>query len=132
MVTLTHVLIIAALALGLMTLVRAKLIQVDLFFPWFFAVVVLGIASTSPDFVNWLGPRLGILYPPLAVVFLVIFLLVGILITLTISVTKLRARQAAMVQHLAALTLELQEDSRTAGKETDSDDGRPPPKDIPS
>ena len=132
MVTLTHVLIVAALALGLMALVRAKLIQVDLFLPWFAAVVVLGIASTSPGFVNWLGLRLGILYPPIAVVFLVIFLLVGVLVTLTISVTKLRARQAGMVQSLAALTLELQEDSGSGGKETGSDDGRPPIKDGPS
>ena len=132
MVTVTHVLIVAALALGLMALVRAKLIQVDLFFPWFVAVLVLGVASTSPDFVNWLGLRLGILYPPTAVVFLVIFLLVGILVTLTISVTKLRERQAALVQHLAALTLEMQENRGPGGKATDADDGRPPTKDDPS
>jgi len=44
----THLLIVGALALGLTTLVRAKLIQVDLFFPWF--------ASTNPGFVNWLAP----------------------------------------------------------------------------
>jgi len=105
----THILIVAVLAVGLMLVVRAKLIQVDLFFPWFAGVVILGIASTSPDFVNWLGPMLGILYPPIAVVFLVIFLLVGILITLTISVTRLQARQTAMVQRLAELELDRQE-----------------------
>lgn len=105
----THFLIIAALAVALAVLVRAKLIQVDLFFPWFVGVLILGFASTNPDFVNWLGPRLGIVNEPIAVVFLVIFLLVGILITLTISVTRLRARQAAMVQQLAALELDLQE-----------------------
>ena len=110
MASVAHILIVAALTLGLMGLVRAKLIQVDLFFPWFAGVVVLGFASTSPDFVNWLGPRLGILYPPIAVVFLVIFLLVGVLVTLTISVTKLRARQVAIVRRLAELELERQED----------------------
>lgn len=110
-----HLLIVASLAAALMALVRAKLIQVDLFFPWFVAVVVLGFASTSPGFVNWLGSRLGILYPPIAIVFLVIFLLVGILVTQTISLTRLRARQAAMVQHLAALELGLQEDRAGGG-----------------
>jgi hypothetical protein len=104
-----HILIVAALALALMLMVRAKLIQVDLFFPWFVGVVILGIASTNPGFVNWLGPRLEILYPPIAVVFLVIFLLVGILVTLTISVTRLRARQVAMVKQLAEMELDRQE-----------------------
>jgi len=43
------------------------------------------------------------------VLFLVIFLVVGVLITLTILVTKLRARQAAIAQQIAALELDLQE-----------------------
>ena len=105
----THFLIIGALAVALAFLVRAKLIQVDLFFPWFAGVLILGLASTNPGFVNWLGPRLGILYPPIAVIFLVIFLLVGILITVTISLTRLRARQAEMARHIASLELDLQE-----------------------
>jgi hypothetical protein len=110
-----HFLIVASLAAALLALVRAKLIQVDLFFPWFVAIVVLGFASTSPGFVNWLGPGLGILYPPIAIVFLVIFLLVGILVTLTISLTRIRARQAAMMQHIAALELGLQEGRADGG-----------------
>ena len=105
----THFLIVGALALALAILLRAKLIQVDLFFPWFSAVLILGFASTNPGFVNWLASQLGILYPPIAVVFLVIFLVVGVLITLTILVTKLRARQAAIAQQIAALELDLQE-----------------------
>jgi len=105
----THLLIIGALAVALAVLVRAKLIQIDLFFPWFSGVLILGFASTNPGFVNWLGPRLGILYPPIAVVFLVIFLLVGILISVTISLTRLRARQAEMARHIASLELGLQE-----------------------
>jgi len=105
----THLLIIAALAVALAALVRMKLIQVDLFFPWFFGILILGLVSTNPDFVNWLGPQLGILYPPIAVVFLVIFLLVGILITMTVALTRLRARQTEMARHIAGLELDLQE-----------------------
>ena len=125
MVSLTHIMIIAALALGLMFLVRVKLIQVDLFFPWFVGLIVLGVASTIPDFVNWLGPRLGILYPPIAVVFLVIFLLVGVLVTLTISVTRLRARQAAIVRRLAELELGRQEDLLPQGSDDLNLDQKP-------
>ena len=105
----THFLIVLALAVLLVALVRLRLIQVDLFFPWFFAVIVLGLASTQPAFVNWLGAKLGILYPPIAVIFLVIFLLVGVIVTLTISVTRLRARQAALARQVAALELDKQE-----------------------
>ena len=125
MVSLTHILIIASLALGLMFLVRVKLIQVDLFFPWFAGLIVLGVASTIPDFVNWLGPRLGILYPPIAVVFLVIFLLVGVLVTLTISVTRLRARQAAIIRRLAKLELGRQEDLLPQGSDDLNLDQKP-------
>ena len=110
----THFLIVLALAVLLVTLVRLRLIQVDLFFPWFVAVVVLGLASSQPAFVNWLGAKLGILYPPIAVVFLVIFLLVGVIVTLTISVTRLRGRQAAMARRIAALELDWQERSPDA------------------
>jgi hypothetical protein len=121
-----HFLIVGALALALAMLVRAKLIQVDLFFPWFAAVLILGFASTRPGFVDWLALRLGILYPPIAVVFLVIFLLVGVVITLTISVTRLRARQAAMAQHMAALELDLQERIRGSAETGQSSDAPKP------
>lgn len=106
-----HLLIVLSLAALLIVLLRARLVQVDLFFPWFVSVVVLGLASTQPAFVNWLGAQLGILYPPIAVVFLVIFLLIGVVVTLTVSVTRLRMRQAAMARHIAAIELSAQERS---------------------
>lgn len=104
-----HTLIVAGLAVALFAMVRARLIQVDLFFPWFAALVALGFAATQPAFVNWLGSKLGILYAPIAVVFLVIFLLTGILVALTVSVTRLRRRQIAIVNELARLRLDEQE-----------------------
>ena len=110
-----HLLIVLSLATFLIALLRARLMQVDLFFPWFVSVIVLGFASTQPAFVNWLGAQLGILYPPIAVLFLVIFLLIGVLVTLTVSVTRLSARQAAMARHIAALELSTQERSSSTG-----------------
>ena len=107
-----HIAIVVALAVALLALVRARLIQVDLFFPWFVGVVMLGFAATQPAFVDWLGARLGILYPPIAVLFLAVFLLVGILVTLTVFVTRLRSRQAALIRQIAAMELDAQERSR--------------------
>ena len=105
----THILIIVAMAVALFAMVRARLIQVDLFFPWFVALLVLGFASTQPAFVNWAGSKLGILYAPIAVVFLVIFLVTGVVIALTVSVTRLRSRQIAIVNELARLRLDGEE-----------------------
>ena len=106
--------VVLILALGLALLVRARLIQVDLLFPWFFGVVVLGFASTSSAFVEWLAALLGILYPPIAIVFLTIFLLVGVLVTLTVAATRLRARQAAIVRDIAGWRLDMQEAARSS------------------
>ncbi len=108
----THILIVVGLAASLAVLVRLRLIQVDLFLAWFAAIVVLGFASTQPAFVNWLGEKLGILYPPIAVVFLAVFLLVGIVVALTVSLTRIRERQLAIARHLAARELDEQERSQ--------------------
>lgn len=104
-----HLFIVIALSTFLIILVRARLVQIDLFFPWFVSLVILGLLSTQPMFVNWIGEKLGILYPPIAVLFLVIFLLIGIVVTLTISVTRLRERQASLARHLAEIELSQQE-----------------------
>lgn len=104
-----HLGVIGCLALALAFLVRARLVQVDLSFPWFLAIVVLGLASTQPVFVDWLGIALNIQYAPIAVVFLVIFLMVGVIVSLTISVTRLRARQVAIVRQMALRDLDAQE-----------------------
>lgn len=104
-----HVLIVVALALALLALVRLRLIQVDLFLPWFVAVVILGFVATRPALVDGLGAMLGILYPPIAVIFLAMFLLVGIVVTLTVFVTRLRSRLAALIEHVALAELDKQE-----------------------
>ncbi|MBM3508317.1 MAG: DUF2304 domain-containing protein [Alphaproteobacteria bacterium] len=105
----SHHLIVLTLALLLAVLVRARLMQIDLSFPWFVALAVLAFASTNPAFVNWLGGAFGILYPPLAVVFLVFFLLLGIIVSMAIMLSLLRERVLAMVKQDALLALSDQE-----------------------
>lgn len=111
----THLLIVLLLALFLVLLLRARLIQIDLFFPWFAALAVLGFASTSPRVVDWLGRAFGILYAPIAVIFLVFFLQLGIIVSLTIVLTRLRERVSGLAKHEALRSLAEQEATRARG-----------------
>jgi hypothetical protein len=104
-----HLVIVLGLAATLLALLRARLIQVDLLFPWFVALAIVAFASTSPPFVNWLGGVLGIAYAPIAVVFLVYFLQLGIIISISISLSRLRERQVAMAEYMALRDLAQQE-----------------------
>ena len=105
--------IIVSLAVGLFLLVRRRLIHVDLAFPWFLAIIILGLASTQESFVNWVGAQLGILYAPIAIIFIVIFIILGLITVLLMSLTRLRHRQIQIVRHLAAVEL-AQQENRTA------------------
>jgi hypothetical protein len=97
--------IIIFLAACLIFLVRWGLIQADLSMPWFFALIIFGFLSTNDGFVNWLGAILGILYPPVAVVFITIAILLGLITVLLIAFTHLRQRQLSIVRRLAELEL---------------------------
>ena len=101
--------IIIVLAIGLLMLVRRKLIQVDMSFPWLAGLVLFGFFSTSEDGVAWVATKLGILYPPIAIVFVSIFILVGLITVLLIAITRLRQRQIEIVRRLAKLELGSQE-----------------------
>ena len=101
--------VIIALAIGLLALVRRRLIYVDLTFPWFVALVVLGLASVFEDFVATVAVILGIHFEPLSVVFIAIFILLAIITTLLISVTAIRRRQIDIVRTMAMSELDTQE-----------------------
>jgi hypothetical protein len=104
-----HVAIVAGLTLVLFLLVRRDLIHVDMSFPWLVAILVLGFLSTSERFVNWAAAQLGIIYEPIAIVFLTIFVLLGLVTMLLIGYSGLRRRQIQMMRHIAAQDLALQE-----------------------
>jgi hypothetical protein len=110
-----HVAIVAGLTLALFLLVRRGLIHVDMSFPWLVAILVLGFFSTSERFVNWTAAQLGIVYEPIAIVFLTIFVLLGLLTMLLISYSSLRRRQIQMMRHMAAQDLAFQERMLRAG-----------------
>ena len=104
-----HLAIIAGLAFALLVLVRRGLIHVDMSLPWLLAILVLGFLSTREDFVAWAARQLGILYPPIAIVFLSLFVLLGLITVLLIGYSSLRQRQLMLVRQLVALDLARQE-----------------------
>jgi len=104
-----HILIVVGLALILIVLVRRGLIQADMSFPWLAAIIVLGLLSTREEFVDWTAAQLGILYAPIAIVFLTIFVIFGLITVLLIGFTRLRQRQIRIVRYLAATELGQQE-----------------------
>jgi hypothetical protein len=104
-----ELIIIILLSVTLILLVRHDLIQADLSMPWFIALIVLGFSSTNDSFVNWVGATLGILYPPLAVVFITITIILGLITVLLLAYTRLRQRQMSIVRRLAELELAHQE-----------------------
>ena len=112
--------IIIILTACLLILVRRGLIQADLSMPWFLALVIFGCLSTNDGFVNFLGAALGILYPPLAVVFITITILLGLITVLLISLTRLRQRQMSIVRRMAELELALQDTASFHSERSDS------------
>jgi hypothetical protein len=104
-----ELIIIMFLSASLILLVRHGLIQADLSMPWFIALIVLGFSSTNDSFVNWVGAKLGILYPPIAVVFITITIVLGLITVLLMAFTRLRQRQMNIVRRLAELELAHQE-----------------------
>jgi hypothetical protein len=101
--------IIIFLVVCLIFLVRRGLIQTDLSMPWFLALILLGFLSTNDSFVDWIGGILGILYAPVAVIFITITILLGLITVLLIAFTRLRQRQMSIVRRLAELELSRQD-----------------------
>ena len=97
--------IIILLAACLIFLVRRGHIQADLSMPWFLALIIFGFLSTNDEFVNWLGDLLGILYPPIAVIFITIAILLGLITVLLVAFSRLHQRQINIVRRLAELEI---------------------------
>ena len=97
------------LFLLLLALVRRGVLQVDLSFPWFLAIAVLALASTSDRFIALIARSLGVVYEPIAVLMLVIFALLGVLTTLSIGLSLLRLRHIRLLRRMVSNELAVQE-----------------------
>jgi hypothetical protein len=103
--------LIAALGLAivLLVLIRRRLLQVDLSFPLFVGLVVLGLASLSDGFIHWTAIQLGFVDPPLAIIMIAIGILIAIIVALTIAVSRIRHQQLMLVRYLVSAELRRQE-----------------------
>ncbi len=101
--------VVVALALALLTLVRRHLLQVDLSFPLFLSLILLGFASMSDTFIHWSAASLGIVSPPVAIIFMAITILLGLVTLLAIAYSQLRHRQLMLLRYLAEIELQRQE-----------------------
>ena len=88
--------------------------------PWFLALVIFEFLSTNDGFVNFLGATLGILYPPLAVVFITFTILLGMITVLLISFPRLRQRQMSIVRRVAEMELALQDTASFHSEQSES------------
>jgi hypothetical protein len=101
------------LLLTLFFLVRRNLLRVDLSFPLFVAIVVLGFAAVNDSFIDAIAVSLGIIYAPLAIILLAIFIILALVTILAIVVSHMRQNQTALVRRIAEIDLEQQEAIRS-------------------
>jgi hypothetical protein len=102
-------LIVIMLALVLLILVRRRLLQVDLSFPLFLSLIVLGFASMSDRFIHWTADILGITYPPIGIIFMAVAILLSLITILAVAYSRLRRRQIMILRHIAGADLTQQE-----------------------
>jgi len=103
--------IVLVLAGALLILVRRNLLQVDLSFPLFAGLVILGFVSMSEPFIDWIADQLGILDAPRAIILIAIAILLAIVTVLAIAFSHLRIRQVMLVRYLAQTELDRQEEA---------------------
>ncbi|VAW67142.1 hypothetical protein MNBD_GAMMA09-3013 [hydrothermal vent metagenome] len=84
----------------LLILVRQRLLNIDLSFPWFLSLIVLTYFSSSDDFIIGVAELLDIKSPPMVVVLLTLFVFLGLITVLSIYVTELRRRQVYIIRKL--------------------------------
>ncbi|MCG8690145.1 MAG: DUF2304 domain-containing protein [Minwuiales bacterium] len=89
----------------LFVLVKKRHLQVDLSFPWLFALVLLGALSMHDGFILWIAGILDISYQPIAIILIAMFLLLALTTVLAIAVSKLRHRQIMMMRQIAQMEL---------------------------
>jgi hypothetical protein len=78
----------------------------------FTGLVILGFASMNEAFIEWTAASLGIVYPPIAIIFIAIAILLALITILAIAYSRLRSRQQLLVRQLARMELERQEMAR--------------------
>lgn len=101
--------VVIVLAVTLLMLIRRNRLQVDMSFPLFLALVILGFASMSRGFIDWVADTLDIVDEARAIVLIAITILLAIVTILAVAYSSLRHRQVMLLRHIARLELDRQE-----------------------
>lgn len=102
-------LIVIMLTVVILMLVRRHYLQVDISFPLFLALLVLGFASMSRGFIDWLAGSLEVVDEARAIVLIAIGILLGMVTILAIVYSNLRFRQVMLLRYIAGSELAKQE-----------------------
>ena len=103
---------VLVLAAGLFLLAKRRLIQIDMSFFLYVALVALAIGSLSPTFIDVVAHIFGIIYQPLAVILLALFILLCMVTLVAIYITRLGQRHSTLVRRFAAIELADEEHRR--------------------
>lgn len=103
--------VVIVLAVVLLYLIRRNLLQVDLSFPLFAGLVVLGFASLSNGFIEWVAAKLDVIDAPRAIIMIILAILVALSTSLAIAFSRLRQRQVLLVRQVVGSDLHAQEES---------------------
>ena len=92
--------------------IKKDKIQAEVAFPWFLLLILLGFVSIFDEAIIGLARIIGIVYPPVAILLLILLIFFITSIGLAISLTKMRHRQIMIIRELAKIQLFQQEMDR--------------------
>src|SRR5579871_2415237 len=107
---LLNVMTVLSIALMLLILfsVRRSHIRVEYSVSWLGASVILLVLSRSQTLLNWVAGYLGLNYPPLALVMLVLCVFLVVFYRFSIIISDLKDANIKLVQRLAIVEFHLQ------------------------
>jgi hypothetical protein len=97
-----------ALMLTVLFSVRRSHIRVEYSVSWLAASAILLALSRSHWLLNWISDRLGLTYPPLALILLVSCVFVVVIYRLSVVISDLKDANIAIAQRLAIVEFQLQ------------------------
>jgi len=88
--------------------VRRSHIRVEYSVSWLAAAVILLVLSRSSFALEWIASQLGLAYPPLALLLLIVCVFVIVIYRLSVVISDLKDANIAMAQRLAIVEFQLQ------------------------
>lgn len=97
-----------ALMVTVLFSVRRSHIRVEYSVSWLAASAILLLLSRARPLLAWISERLGLTYPPMALILLVSCVFVAVIYRLSVVISDLKDANIAMAQRLAIVEFQLQ------------------------